>query len=144
MKPQIKRLSGPEIDELLALDVPAHLATIDPDGYPRITPIWFLWDDGAFVMTSIEGYPHLRNLARDPRAAVCVDTEEHDAIDGHRPNRRVRARGDAQLFRDDGEWTRRITRKYVTGPEGERTAERRASMSRVVIRIRPVKMLAQR
>jgi hypothetical protein len=34
-----------EIVELLALDIPARLATIDADGARRITPIGFLWDD---------------------------------------------------------------------------------------------------
>jgi nitroimidazol reductase NimA-like FMN-containing flavoprotein (pyridoxamine 5'-phosphate oxidase superfamily) len=46
-RPRIEQLATSEIDDLLSLDVPAHLATIDPDGYPRITPLWFLWEDGA-------------------------------------------------------------------------------------------------
>lgn len=37
--PLIYRLSKEEIAELLALGVPAHLATVDPRGFPRITPI---------------------------------------------------------------------------------------------------------
>jgi len=140
VRPRIRRLSNAEISELLALDVPAHLATIDPDGYPRITPLWFLWDGEAFVMTSVAGYPHLRNLERDPRAAICVDTEEPS---GRRANRRIRARGRAELLPDDGDWTRRITRKYVQGAEGEAAADRRAAMKRVVIRVRPESLLAQ-
>jgi nitroimidazol reductase NimA-like FMN-containing flavoprotein (pyridoxamine 5'-phosphate oxidase superfamily) len=48
-------MSQSEVHELLALDIPARLATIDADGAPRITPIWFLWDDGAFFMTSVKG-----------------------------------------------------------------------------------------
>lgn len=57
-------------------DVPLRLATIRRDGLPRITPLWFLYEDGAFHMTSVAGHPHLRDLARDPRASVCVDVEE--------------------------------------------------------------------
>lgn len=136
----IRKLDQREVDELLLLDVPAHLATIDPSGFPRITPIWFLWAEGAFHMTSVEGQPHLRNITRDPRASVCVDTEEPES----RVNRRVRGRGEAELFPDeDGSWTRRITLKYVGGPEGEAAAARRAAMPRVVIRLRPLQLTAQ-
>jgi PPOX class probable F420-dependent enzyme len=143
MRPRIKSLEPREVEELLQADIPAHLATLDPDGYPRITPIWFIWTDGAFVMTSVVGYPHLENLARDPRAALAIDTEEAP-VGGHRPNRRIRVQGLVDLSPDDGEWTRRITRKYIGGPEAEGAAEARASMERLVIRLRPTRMLAQR
>jgi PPOX class probable F420-dependent enzyme len=144
VRPPIRALGQDEIEELLALDVPAQLATIDSDGFPRITPIWFLWQDGAFHMTSVEGQPHLRNLERDPRAAVNVDTEERESAGGRRPNRRVRAQGEAELFSDgDGAWTRRITLKYISGEEGEAAAARRAALPRVVIRLRPLRLLAQ-
>lgn len=143
-RPRLNRLDATEVAALLALDIPAHLATTDADGYPRITPIWFVWEDGAFRMTSVEGQPHLRNLARDPRAAICVDTEARAAVDGIRPNRRVRAQGLAETEQDDGGyWTRRITCKYVLGVAGRAAAERRAAMPRVVITLRPERLLAQ-
>ncbi len=66
-------LSSAAIESLLQLDVPAHLATIDPSGYPRITPIWFLWKDGAFYMTSFASKPHVRNLQLNPKATVRND-----------------------------------------------------------------------
>jgi PPOX class probable F420-dependent enzyme len=142
--PAIPELDRGEIEGLLALDIPAHLGSVDPDGFPRITPIWFIWEDGAFHMTSVEGQPHLRNLERDPRAALCVDTEVRTSTRGRRPNRRVRAQGVAELFRDeDGRWTRRITLKYIRGEEGEARAADRAAMPRIVIRLRPLRMLAQ-
>lgn len=128
-------LTDDEIERLINLDVPAHLGTIDPEGFPRITPIWFLWEEGAFYMTSVEGKPQLRDLARDPRASIVIDIEERVSV-GIRHNRQVRARGEAELFPDpDGYWTRRITLKYVRGSEGKSTAEARASDSRVVIKL---------
>jgi PPOX class probable F420-dependent enzyme len=143
MRPRIKPLEPDEVEALLQADVPAHLATLDVDGYPRITPIWFIWADGAFVMTSVVGYPHLENIARDPRAALAIDQEEAP-VGGHRPNRRIRVQGLAELSPDDGEWTRRITRKYIGGPDGDDAAEARAAMERLVIRLPPKRMLAQR
>ncbi|HEX9416255.1 MAG TPA: pyridoxamine 5'-phosphate oxidase family protein [Gaiellaceae bacterium] len=138
------KLDGREIEELLAVDVPAHLATIDPRGFPRVTPIWFVWADGAFYMTSVEGQPHLRNIARNPRTSVCVDTEEPESAGGIRPHRQVKGYGEAELFPDEaGEWTRRITLKYIRGEAADATAARRAAMPRVVIRLRPLRMTAR-
>lgn len=131
-------LSDDELATLLALDIPAHLATIDRDGFPRITPNWFLWADGSFYMTSVGGRRHLRDLARNPRASICTDTEDHLAIGGVRRNHQVKARGTAELWQDiGGAWTKRITRKSVTGSEGEALAERCAAMPRTVIRLHP-------
>jgi nitroimidazol reductase NimA-like FMN-containing flavoprotein (pyridoxamine 5'-phosphate oxidase superfamily) len=131
------------VEEVLQAEIPARLATIDGDGYPRITPISFIWADGAFVMTSRVGRPHLENLARDPRAALAVDIEGAPS-GGRRPNKRLRVQGPVELFHDDGEWTRRITRKYLPGPEGDAAAEARAKAERLVIRLRPIRTLAKR
>lgn len=137
-----RRLPDGEVAEILALDMPARLATVDPDGFPRITPIWFLWDGEAFRMTSLEVRPHVANLARDPRAAICLDTENPYPMGGVRANRQVKAQGLAELSPDEGGlWTRRITRKYVPGAEGEEAAERRAGMPRVLITLRPGRLV---
>ena len=71
-----RRLSDSEVEALLAADVPARVATLDAEGYPHVTPLWFVWADGAFHMTSFAGKPHLRRLASNPRAGVCVDAED--------------------------------------------------------------------
>ena len=91
-----------EIEALLVLDVPARLATLDRDGFPHVTPLWFLWSDGAFYVTSIADRPHLRRPAANPRAGVLVDTEDAERDDGQRPNRQVRAIGEAEVFSDSG------------------------------------------
>lgn len=138
-----RTLSSDEITDLLGLDIPAHLGTIDRDGFPRITPIWFVWVDEAFYMTSLPGRQHLRDLARDSHASICIDTENHVAIHGVRPNRQVRAYGYAQVMPDRaGEWTKRVTRKYIAGPDGEERAAMRAAMPRVVIVLRPERVVA--
>jgi Pyridoxamine 5'-phosphate oxidase len=137
-----RRLSTAELEKLLAAVVPARLATLDSDGYPHVTPLWFVWADGAFHMTSFEGRPHLSRLALNSRAGLCVDVEAGERADGERPNRQARAIGDAQTFPDGGgEWTERITRKYVTGPGLSVQLERRLSVERIVIRLEPRTLL---
>ena len=122
----IAPLSGDEVERLLGLDVPAHLGTIDPSGHPRITPIWFLWKDGAFYMTSFADKPHVRNLRLNPKASVCIDIEQL-LDDSHRPNQQVKGAGEAEVFPDKGgTTTREITRKYVRGALAAAEIERRA------------------
>ena len=138
-----RRLDADEVDALLALDVPARLATLDRKGFPHITPLWFVWEDGAFFMTSIVDRPHLHRLATNPRAGLCVDVEEPERADGQRPNRQIRAIGDATLFADNrGEWTRRITEKYVRGEAAGDVVGARTADERAVICLRPTKVVA--
>lgn len=135
-------LGKEEIDALLALDVPAHLGTITRAGFPRVTPIWFLWSDGAFYMSSVVGGRHLQDLSRNARAFVCIDTESKSKS-GVRHHRQLRARGLAELHPDKGgEWTRRITLKYERGLDAQAIADRRAAMKRTAVRLQPSWMRA--
>lgn len=130
-----------EAGDLLRRDVPAHLGTLDGRGYPRITPIWFLFEDGTFYMTSIVGKRHLEDLRRDPRASIRVDVEDAVAVGGVRANCQVGGRGIAELRPDvGGTWTRRITLKYVTGSDGEARAAMRSAQERIVIVLKPERL----
>lgn len=139
-----RRLSENEIEQLLALDVPARLATLDRHGFPRVTPLWFVWSDGAFWMTSLEDRLHLADLARDPRVGICVDAESSEPdLAGARHNRQVTVRGRASCEPDiDGRWTRMITLKYVPGDAGAARAAARAAQPRQVIRVEPQRLVA--
>lgn len=138
-----RRMAADEIDALLSTPVPARLATVDRDGYPHVTPLWFIWADGAFYLTSISDRPHLRRLEANPRAGICVDVEEPECDDGQHPNRQVRAIGLAELSADrDGIWTARITEKYVHGPAVSAMRAARVADQRVVIRLRPERLVA--
>ncbi|MET8876774.1 pyridoxamine 5'-phosphate oxidase family protein [Nocardia sp. NPDC004604] len=109
----MRTLRPAEIAGLLASDIVAHLATIDAAGYPHVTPIWFLWDQHAFRLTSWAGRPHLRRIRANPRVGLVIDREIGRRADGQRPNRQVRIIGDAELTIDpDGVWTQRIWEKY--------------------------------
>jgi PPOX class probable F420-dependent enzyme len=129
--------------DLLERDLVLHLVTLRRDGTPRITPLWFVHEDGALHMTSVAGKAHLRDLARDRRCAIIISEEIDPAPDGERRYARIRASGNAEIGADDGgRWTRRITLKYMSGPAGERLAERRARDERVAITLRPARISA--
>jgi hypothetical protein len=138
-----RRMTPAEIDALLSSAVPARLASIDRNGFPHVTPLWSIWADGAFYLTSIADRPHLSRLEADPRAGICVDVEQAERDDGQHPNQQVRAIGIADLFPDPaGLWTGRITEKYVRGASANALRAARMADDRVAIRLRPDRLLA--
>lgn len=140
---QPRRLTDHEIEALLACDVVASLASIDADGFPHITPLWFVWTDGSFWMTSFADRPHLRRLEQNPQAGVLVATEAEQRPDGERPNQQVRAIGRVTLAADhDDAWTRRVREKYLGGPHGTGALARETDAARIVISLRPERLVA--
>lgn len=51
----------------------AWLVTVSPDGTPRPIPVWFLHEGETVLIYSQPGTAKLRNLARNPRAALHLD-----------------------------------------------------------------------
>lgn len=66
IRPGPRRLSQMEIAELLAGDHVARLATVGDEGYPDVTPLWFLYDQGSFYLASDADRPHLARIRSNP------------------------------------------------------------------------------
>jgi PPOX class probable F420-dependent enzyme len=47
-----------------------HLATLNPDGSPQVTPVWVGVRDGKVFVNSHTGRKKQRNLDHDPRVAL--------------------------------------------------------------------------
>ena len=82
-----RKLTPQEVADLTALAIPAHLATFDPTGFPRVIPLWFIWEDEIFYLSSGPRSRHVQDLARDPRAGLCITVEEDQTRTGYRPFR---------------------------------------------------------
>jgi|SRR3990172_2423026 len=55
------------------------LATLDPDGRPRATPLFFAFDEqAALIFLSDRETQHCRNLKRDPSVAAALYPEVSD------------------------------------------------------------------
>ena len=50
----------------------AHLATIMPDGTPQVTPVWFLYKDGKFVVNTARGRVKDRNMTKNAKVALSI------------------------------------------------------------------------
>lgn len=72
----------------------AVLATHDPDGGIRLTPIWFLFEDDRFYFASSSGSRKVKNLERSFSASVVVDAREPGR------ERWVSASGPVEIVRD--------------------------------------------
>ena len=134
-----RELTAAEIGELLSRDLVAVLATLG-DGFPHLTPIWFVWSEQAFWLTSYADRPHVARLRRNPRAALCVQDEGFGTPGAERPNRQVRAHGLVEMAVDsEARWTEEIDRKYLSEPRSPFTG---SAPARVVMRLSPQRLVA--
>jgi hypothetical protein len=65
-------LTDAERDEFLGAARTCRLASVGAAG-PHVSPLWFVWLDGAMWMQSLTRSQRWADLMRDPRVAVVVD-----------------------------------------------------------------------
>jgi 2-phospho-L-lactate guanylyltransferase len=82
-----------------------RLGTVGSDGYPQVTPIWYLYEDGRFWITTASDRVKGRNMLARPQVGFAIDSDQ-------RPYRGISARGEAQLIAE-GEAARAITRRIA-------------------------------
>ncbi|HSN73840.1 MAG TPA: 2-phospho-L-lactate guanylyltransferase [Anaerolineae bacterium] len=108
-----------------------RLGTVGSDGYPQVTPIWYLYDEGRFWITTASDRVKARNMLARPQVGFAIDSDQ-------RPYRGVSARGVAQLVAE-GEAarpiTRRIAARYVPPERLEAMVETLMEAPRVVFAI---------
>lgn len=136
-------LSDEERDAFLAEKRIGRLATKRTDGWPHVTPIWYAWEDGRFLLTLGKSRRHLRNIAGDPLVTLCVDDDPRIA-DPTKSPRSVVCFGKASLIEDEPtvrEATQKVLGRYLdaSGPEFEEIAW---FEGRTLVVIEPVRWLA--
>jgi PPOX class probable F420-dependent enzyme len=67
--------AGAHALERLEAEPIGWLTTVDPDGRPQASPIWFLWVDGEILMYSHRRAPRNDNIAERPRVAFNLNTD---------------------------------------------------------------------
>ena len=61
--------------ERLETELMAWMTTLDPDGQPQSSPIWFLWRDGEILVYSHVRAPRNANVEANPRVAFNLNTD---------------------------------------------------------------------
>ena len=130
-------LSKQEQEEFLAeRGIVMRIAVVRPDGSPLVTPLWFLYENGAIYFTPRERSEWFACLRNDARVALSIDEQPL-------PYRKIIIEGTAELLYDvgaDEEWRElylRTARRYVP-PEGAEayirdTINERRGLYRVVL-----------
>lgn len=84
----------------------ATLATIGANGFPQLTEIWFLHDDGELKLSLNSARLKTRNLRRRPQCSLFV-------LDLENPYRYLEVRGNAEIEPDDDyAFARKVGVKY--------------------------------
>ncbi len=111
-----------------------RLATLGADGYPQVTPVWFMQVGGKlYASTEKERIKH-RNMLRDPRVGASID-------DDH-PYRGVSVKGVARLLEGDiRARVRQIVARYVPAEELDTLVAWLFKGPRVLIEISPVSVV---
>jgi PPOX class probable F420-dependent enzyme len=63
--------------DLLQKPAFAHLATLNPDGSPQVTPVWFDYDGKHIIVNTARGRVKDRNLKGEPRVALSIVDPEN-------------------------------------------------------------------
>ena len=86
----------------------AHLATVMPDGSPQVTPVWFDYKGGKFIVNTARGRVKDKNIHRDPRVALAIQDPEN-------PYRYLEIRGNVVEVTEKGadEHINSLAKKYL-------------------------------
>jgi PPOX class probable F420-dependent enzyme len=116
------------------LDAPvATLATIGGNGFPQLTEIWFLYDDGELKTSLNDSRLKTRNLQQRPQCSLFL-------LDLQNPYRYLEVRGNAKIEPDDDyAFANQLGAKYG-GPD--LSEHDKPGDKRVVVTIEPVNVYA--
>jgi PPOX class probable F420-dependent enzyme len=109
---QIK-LTDRERDELLATERIVVVSSHGPRGWPHMMPLWYVLRDGEIWVWTYAKSQKVKNLERDPRATLLVETGvEYGELRG------VMIEAEAELIRDTDqivEFGKELTIRYSEG-----------------------------
>jgi PPOX class probable F420-dependent enzyme len=104
----------------------ATFATIDPNGRPQLTEVWFLREGDSVGLSLNAGRQKLKNLESRPQCSLFI-------LDLADPMRYLELRGDAEISPDDDfSFAQQVSDKYGTNVRGYDGPDDK----RVVVRIK--------
>ena len=132
-------LSEDEQRELLEGERIVVVASLAPGGWPHLMPLWYVPRDGEVWIYTYAKSQKVRNLERDPRATLLIETgHEYGELRG------VMIEAEAEIHREADtvfEIAKALTLRYADGLESVESdaaeALRQQARKRVAVRFEP-------
>jgi PPOX class probable F420-dependent enzyme len=109
------QLTEDEQRELLDSERVVTVASHGPRGWPHLMPLWYVIRDGEIWIWTYAKSQKVKNLERDPRATLLVETgHEYTELRG------VQIEAEAEIIRDTGQvlaFAKELTVRYSEGIE---------------------------
>ena len=104
-----------------------YLATLMPDGWPQVTPVWFSADAEYILINTNQGRVKDKNMKARPKVAMTIQ-------DPNDPYRYLGIRGDVVDYTTEGadEHINKLSLRYKDEPWKTRQNQRR-----IIFRIKP-------
>jgi PPOX class probable F420-dependent enzyme len=119
----------------LARPLLCKFASISADGSPHLTPIWYIYENGKFILTTPENTVKARNVRKDQRVALLIDDGETYVM--IRGNARV-AGGKFAEFN-----TKRLAFRYESHMNARKKAAELLKEKHVTIEVTPRNVVSQ-
>jgi PPOX class probable F420-dependent enzyme len=108
----------------------AIVATVNPDGSPHTSVVWFKRDGDTLLLSTTETRIKARNLARDPRVSLSI-------FDTTNPYSSVDIRGTAELTVDENKaLPKTLSQRYL----GQDPPPEPDELTRLIVRVLPEKL----
>ena len=128
-------MSSPELEALLKEANIAVLATVDSKNRAHAAPIWYLYEDGEFLISTDRGSQKHLNVEAHPDVTLVIDRREL-------PYLAAIVRGKAQIEEDlSDEQRQRLVFGYLGEEMGRAYLKSTKGGSSVTIRLRPDKVI---
>jgi PPOX class probable F420-dependent enzyme len=89
-------MSPEEVDSFLVESMKLQVGTVNPDGSPHLTTLFYVVQDGRLAFWTYGSSQKIKNLERDPRISCLVETgSDYFELRG------VSIQGEARLVRDE-------------------------------------------
>jgi PPOX class probable F420-dependent enzyme len=114
------------------------LAYVAADGRPLVAPVWFVLDGDDLLFNTGKATGKGRAVARDPRVAICVDSEVP-------PFGFVQVQGEAAVSEDPAELVSSATAigaRYMGADRAEEFGKRNGVPGELLVRVHVTKVIA--
>jgi PPOX class probable F420-dependent enzyme len=110
----------------------AHLATVEPDGSPHVTPVWVDYDGQYILVNSAKGREKDRNMSERPSVAL-------DILDPENPYRYLAVQGRVIEITEEGarEHINKLSKRYT----GRENYSGPANETRRIYKIEPINIM---